>query len=137
MYLVGNNFRLKPNPLLLSVYAYIHTHTHVQTYMYPHTDIDMYLCVHIYIFTVRSLGAKTIRQEFSAQVEKKMSLIFSASLSNCAALQHARLSLEGEVYINLTCKHGKARIIVRQKTKAKHKTCANRNLIKAPTRPSR
>lgn len=72
---------LKPNPLLLSAYTYTHTHTYKQTYdrifILAYRHLHGHVCIYTYIFTARSLSAKTIRQEFSPLVERKVCPLFS------------------------------------------------------------
>ena len=43
IYLVENNFCLKPNLLLLSVYKY--THTHTQTYIIMYIGVYIRICI--------------------------------------------------------------------------------------------
>lgn len=86
--------------------VYIYTQTRTNRHINPPTDI--------YIFTARSLSADYQTRIFCTGREKNVFFLLSASLSNFAALWHRRLFLEGGVYINITSKYAKSRIIVKQ-----------------------
>lgn len=103
-----NNFCLKLNLLLLSVYTRTHTY------------IIMYMCIYIHTCILMTRSFRSRQNVFLVP------LSFSFQLHSFITL----MALERGVYIKLTNKYVKSRIIVKQKPKIKikHKTYINKEV---------